>query len=77
MHVARILNVKRKYATVLEILGFPQDVTQVFPFLECPETFVVTHPYTLRYTVEERRPYLTLKYVSNYKRENFKIHESF
>jgi len=69
--------VKRKYATVLEILGFRQDVTQVFPFLECPETSVINHPSTLRYTSEERRPYLTLKYVDNYKRGNFKIYEIF
>ena len=53
MHVARIMNVKRKYASVLEILGFRQDVTRVFPLLECPETSVVNHPSTLRYTAEE------------------------
>jgi hypothetical protein len=67
MHVARILNVQRKYATVLEILDFRQDVTQVFPLLKCPETSVINHPSTLRYTAEERRPYLALKYVDSYK----------
>jgi len=77
MHVARIMNVKRKYASVLEILGFRQDVTRVFPLLECPETSVVNHPSTLRYTAEEWRPYLTLKFVVNYKWENFKIYEFF
>jgi hypothetical protein len=75
MQVTRILDVKRKYETLLEILDFRQEVTQVFPFLECPETSVINHSSTLRYTAEKQRPYLTLTYVDNYKCENFIIHE--
>jgi hypothetical protein len=52
-----------KYATLLEILGFSQDVTENFLLLEYPKTSTNNHPSTLRYTEVERRSYVTLKHV--------------